>query len=266
MDQLANVIANPCSLRARENLRDFWLGLGHPQGKFLQAELAWQGHGEYSANERERFGGIAARLISKHAREWAGPIESWARSVHERDYRLGLYSSCTISGEMLVKHGAELFSLAPIIEIGLVEPICIEAVVQMPQLKQLKSLVIESGREFTDRAAMLVANCPYLEGLVEGSAGGKNLSHAAIRALQNSPYLRNLIAFNVTLPDGYQPSPGPLSFVQHEGRWWLQNSELAAPYWQAAADAASLACSSQTYTEEYKVHWPPNLDELIWTE
>ena len=266
MDPFENVIANPNSLRARELLRDHWLAIGNPQGKLIEAELALRGHGTYTFKEREHLGALSARLVAKHGREWAGRIAAWSPSLGGRNYDLGLLSFVNITGDDMLKHGEEIFRSAPILNLGIRAPLRLAQVLQMPQLKQLRSLFIQGESAFLDQEVKLLAACPSLANLIAGGAELQLISGDGLRTLQNSPYLRNLIAFNVTLPDGYQPLPGPLSFVQHEGRWWLQNSELAAPYWQAAADAASLACSSQTYTEEYKVHWPPNLDALIWTE
>ena len=67
----------------------------------------------------------------------------------------------------------------------------VQAFAGMPRGKLVVALVdpvpllICSINHSTDRAAMLVANCPHWVGLVEGSPGGRNLSLTAIRTLQN---------------------------------------------------------------------------------
>ena len=262
MNPFENVIANPRSLRARDLLRDHWLAMGNPQGKLIEAELAWRGYGVYTREERDLFGERSARLAAKHGREWAGKIAEWDPTVGEYNYRMGMVYTCSLSGTEFVAHGAELFRLAPILRLGLRSPLCIEAVCAMPQLAQLLSLSIYSDEEFNNHAAATLSNCRYLSGLIEGGAGGANLTGPGLQALVNSPYLRNVVAFEIATSVRFAdyPKGDPLSIVavpQHGAS--LQNNALVEPYWEAA-NYDQLTNYTQTFS------WPPSLDELYWTE
>ena len=255
MNAFQNVIVNPSSIAARRRLAEVWVGEQNLQGRLMSLELrgrdsdlAWKAHLENRNEIRE--------LIDAHGREWAGRIgelASWYK------YELGLISSLTVSGETLVHHGDELFALAPILSLGISQPLRLAEVLKMPQMKQVKSLVLE-GESLTEAEAVLLAGCANLQGLVEGAINCHSLSRAGVQTLLDSPYFDNMVACAISLspevaanfPDGRQ------RLMCLDGRWYMQNDAAAASYWNAAVAAAH-----QTWN--MYVEWPPLLDDLYWT-
>lgn len=254
MNAFERVIAHPSSLQARRELAAAWTHHGHAQARLLSLAMAEQ-------DGLPRFEAKAARreireLIDAHGREWAGRIgelASWYK------YELGLISSLTVSGDTLARHGDELFALAPILSLGISQPLRLAEVLKMPQMKQVKSLVLE-GESLTEAEAVLLAGCANLQGLVEGAINCHSLSRAGVQTLLDSPYFDNMVACAISLspevaanfPDGRQ------RLMCLDGRWYMQNDAAAAPYWNAAVAAAH-----QTWN--MYVEWPPLLDDLYWT-
>ena len=256
MTPFENVIANPSSLRCRRNLANFWQEIAHPQGQLLSRVVAERdGLGRFEA---KAVRGEMRELIASHGAEWAGRI---AELTIDYTYELGMISSCSVTGEMMVKHGAELFSLAPIISLGINTPLCINDVLRMPQLKQLRELYIGSG-EFDDGSAALVADCESLSSVIAGAIYCKNLTRVGLQALLNNRHWDGLVAMELYAADHLMETipSGRLTIMQHEQSWYMQNSHAAGPYWDAAVAEAAQSYSIET------ISWPPILDDLYWSE
>ena len=256
LDAFQNVIANPASIAARRGLAELWTREQHPQGRLLFLELrdrfsdlAWDAHLHDRKEIRE--------LIEEHGGEWAGRIAELTTSY---DYELGLISACTATGTTLVEHGAELFSLAPLLSLGVSDPIHLAEVLKLPQLKQLKGFYIESTA-FNDNDAAIVANCANLRGLIKGSIDCRGLTRVGLQVLMNSAVFDNMVACYMTMPEhllqGGLPN-GRQSLIKLDEHWYMQNDAAAAPYWNAAVEAGH-----QTWNMH--VEWPPLLDALYWT-
>ncbi len=254
MNAFNKVIAQPSSLQARRELAAEWTKVAHPQARLLS--LAMAEHDGLPRLEAKAADREMDHLIEEHGREWAGRIgelASWYK------YELGLISSLTVSGDTLVRHGDELFALAPIVSLGISQPLRLAEVLKMPQLKLVKSLVLE-GESLTEEEAVLLAGCANLQGLVEGALNCHALSRACVQALLNSPYFDNMVACGISLsPEVAQRSPGGRQRLMClDERWYMQNDVAAAPYWNAAVEAGH-----QTWN--MYVVWPPLLDDLFWT-
>ena len=255
MNAFENVIANPSSVEARRQLANYWLAIGHPQGQLLSRVVA-----EKAGLPLDRVWDVRdeiRELIEEHGGEWAGRIAELTTSY---DYELGMISACTATGTTLVAHGAELFSLAPLLSLGVSDPIHLAEVLKLPQLKQLKGFYVES-RAFNDSDAALLANCANLRGLIKGSIDCRGLTRAGLQVLMNSPVFDHMVACYMTMPEhllqGGLPN-GRQSLIKLDEHWYLQNDVAAAPYWNAAVEAGH-----QTWNMH--VEWPPLLDALYWT-
>ncbi len=257
MNAFANVIANPASVAARRQLVLEWKAEGHPQAQLLEVSLALLEPGKLTLKEDDRYFSLERRLPEKYGREWAGRIAELTTSY---EYELGLISACTATGTTLVEHGAELFSLAPILSLGVSDPIHLAEVLKLPQLKQLKGFYVES-RAFNDSDAALLANCANLRGLIKGSIDCRGLTRAGLQELMNSPVFDHMVACYMTMPEhllqGGLPN-GRQSLIKLDEHWYLQNDVAAASYWNAAVEAGH-----QTWNMH--VEWPPLLDALYWT-
>ena len=254
MNAFEIMIAQPGSLQARRELAAEWTTTAHPQARLLS--LAMAEHDELPRLEAKAARREIRHLIEDHGREWAGRIgelASWYK------YELGLISSMTVSGDTMVRYGAELFGLAPIVSLGISQPLRLAEVLKMPQLKQLKSLTLE-GESLTEAEAALLAGCANLQGLVEGGLNCHALSRAGVQALLNSPHFDNMVACSISLsPEVAQRSPdGRQRLIRLDERWYMQNDVAAAPHWNAAVEAGH-----QTWNMH--VVWPPLLDDLYWT-
>lgn len=257
MNAFANVIANPASVAARQQLLLEWKAEGHPQARLLEVSLALLEPEELTLKEDDLYFALAQRLPEKYGREWAGRIADLTTSY---DYELGLISACTATGRTLVEHGAELFALAPILSLGVSDPIHFAEVLRLPQLKQLKGFYVES-KAFNDSDAALLAGCTNLGGLIKGSIDCRGLTGAGLRLLMNSPVFDNMVACYMTIPEHLLQAgiaSARQTLIKQDEHWYMQNDAAAAPYWNAAVAAAH-----QTWN--MYVEWPPLLDDLYWT-
>ena len=255
MNAFENLITQPGSLQARRELAAEWTAAAHPQAKVLS--LAMAEHDGLPRLEAKAARREIRHLIDEHGREWAGRIAELTTSY---DYELGLISACTATGTTLVEHGAELFSLAPLLSLGVSDPIHLAEVLKLPQLKQLKGFYVES-MIFNDSDAALLANCANLRGLIKGSIDCRGLTRVGLQVLMNSAVFDNMVACYMTMPEhllqGGLPN-GRQSLIKLDEHWYLQNDVAAAPYWNAAVEAGH-----QTWN--MYVVWPPLLDDLFWT-
>ena len=258
MNAFINVIANPSSISARRQLLLEWKAEGHPQARLLEVSLALLEPDNLTRREDELYFSLERRLPEKHGSEWAGRIgelASWYK------YELGLISACAVSGDTLVRHGDELFALAPILSLGVSEPLRLTEILKMPQLKQLKKFYVESS-EFNDAGALQVAECANLANVILGSIDCRGLTNIGLQALLNSPYFDNMVACSLILPErlANRPMPdGRQSIFYLNEQWFLYNDAATAKPWAAAVAEAQLG-----YTQH--VFWPPLLDDLYWTE
>lgn len=255
MHAFENVIMQPRSLQARRALAVAWTATAHPQAKVLS--LAMAEHDGLSRFEAKAARREIGALLDAHGREWAGRIADLTTSY---DYKLGLISACTATGSTLVEHGAELFALAPILSLGVSDPLHFAEVLRLPQLKQLKGFYVES-KVFNDSDAALLAKCTNLGGLIKGSIDCRGLTRAGVQLLVNSPVFDNMVACYMTIPerllqDGI--ASGRQSLIKLDDHWYMQNDAAAASYWNAAVAAAH-----QTWNMH--IEWPPLLDDLYWT-
>lgn len=256
MNAFRNVIEHPSSITARQQLAAEWMRAGRLQGTLLSKVLAVKArdlplHAMDDARDEIR------ERLDAHGREWAGRIADLTTSY---DYELGLISACTATGKTLVEHGAELFALAPILSLGVSDPLHFAEVLRLPQLKQLKGFYVES-KVFNDSDAALLAKCTNLGGLIKGSIDCRGLTRAGVQLLVNSPVFDNMVACYMTIPerllqDGI--ASGRQSLIKLDDHWYMQNDAAAASYWNAA-----VAVAHQTWN--MYVEWPPLLDDLYWT-
>ena len=256
MNAFENVVAHPTSLEARRQLASYWMAIGHPQGQLLSRAVA-----EKAGLPLDRVWDVRdeiRELVDQHGREWAGRIgelASWYK------YELGLISACAVSGDTLVRHGDELFALAPILSLGVSEPLRLTEILKMPQLKQLKKFYVESS-ELNDAGALQLAECANLANVILGSIDCRGLTNIGLQALLNSPYFDNMVACSLILPErlANRPMPdGRQSIFYLNEQWFLYNDAATAKPWAAAVAEAQLG-----YTQH--VFWPPLLDGLYWTE
>ena len=256
MNTFENVIAQPASLQARRELAAEWTKAAHPQARLLS--LAMAEHDGLPRLEAKAARREIRELVDQHGREWAGRIgelASWYK------YELGLISACAVSGDTLVRHGDELFALAPILSLGVSEPLRLTEILKMPQLKQLKKFYVESS-ELNDAGALQLAECANLANVILGSIDCRGLTNIGLQALLNSPYFDNMVACSLILPErlANRPMPdGRQSIFYLNEQWFLYNDAATAKPWAAAVAEAQLG-----YTQH--VFWPPLLDGLYWTE
>ena len=252
MNAFENVIANPASVKARRELADYWMRIGHSQGQLLCREVAVK-----DDLPRDQFWEVLdeiRKLIEVHGREWAG---RYAALFERYEYRLGLLSEIAIRGDVLVEHGVDIFAHFPILHIGLREPFCLEQVCAMPQLQHISTLFL-SG-DGGDREAQVLAACPYLTNLRMASIG-KRVTAVGMQALATAPSLANVIAIDVTNNPGAQAAVRGHLFTMRVNESDYLMGPAAIPYYNDALDEAAKGYNCET------PDWPPSYVDVAWTE
>lgn len=254
MNAFANVIANPASIAARRRLLLEWKAEGHPQARLLEISLALLKPDELTLKEDDLYFSLERRLPEKHGREWAGRL---AEMVQDYQYYLGMISSIDISGEKFVEHGAEICAMAPILHLGLSEPMCLKEVFAMPQLQQIRTLFLEG--DSGDSEAELMAACPYLSNLRIGALGNR-ITAGGMQALATAPSLTNVIAINVTNNPGAQAAVRGHLFTMRVNELDYLMGQAAIPYYNDALREAAKGYNCET------PDWPPSFIDVAWTE
>lgn len=254
MNAFANVIANPASIGARRQLLMEWKAEGHPQAQLLEVSLALLDPGELTLKEDDRYFSLERRLPEKYGREWAGRI---AEITQDYRYHLGMISGITLTGEKFLKFGAELCALAPILHLGLCEPLCLDQVFAMPQLRQIHTLFLDG--DSGDHEAALMAACPYLTNLQSGALGDR-ITAVGMQALATAPSLTKVIALDVTNNPGAHSSVRGHLFTKQINDSVYLLGPAAVPLYNDALDQAAKGYNCET------PDWPPSYVDVAWTE
>ena len=254
MNAFTNVIANPASIAARRQLLVEWKAEGHPQAQLLELSLALLEPGKLTMKEDDRFFSLERRLPEKYGREWAGRI---ADVVQDYRYHLGMISGITLTGEKFLKFGAELCALAPILHLGLCEPLCLEQVCAMPQLQQMRTLFLDG--DSGDHEAALLAACPYLTNLRIGALGDR-ITAVGMQALATAPSLTNVIALDITNNPGAHSSVRGHLFTKQINDSVYLLGPAAVPLYNDALNEAAKGYNCET------PDWPPSYVDVAWTD
>jgi len=117
------------------------------------------------------------------------PIAAWIRS-HQRDR--GLVALVEMDGQTFIDHGTEVFALAPIQHLDLVDTKGVFAqLVQSPILERVQTLALERNA-LGDQEAELLAASPYARHLVYLSLFGNKIGQPGLEAITASKNLAGL--------------------------------------------------------------------------
>jgi hypothetical protein len=252
MNAFENVIANPSSVEARRQLANYWMAIGHPQGQLLSRAV-----GEKAGLPLDRVWDVRdeiRELVEEHGREWAGFLVDCTEAFY---YELGMIGNVVLTGEQFVKYGARICASFPILHLGLREPLCLEQVFAMPQLKHISTLFLagDSG----DREAALMAACPYLANLRIGGLGSR-ITATGMQALATAPSLTSVISLNVTNNPGAHSSVRGHLFTKQINDSVYLLGPAAIPLYNDALDQAAKGYNCET------PDWPPSYVDVAWTE
>jgi uncharacterized protein (TIGR02996 family) len=188
---------------------------GDELGEYIRLALDW---------DRKRLATHAdvARALELHnklrARQTA-PLERWIRS-HQRDR--GLVALVEMDGRSFVEHGDEVFALAPIQHLDLVESKAVFAeVVQSPILGRVQTLNLYNN-DLGDKEAALLAASPHLQRLLALDLSRNKIGLPGLEAIASSPNLPSMKRFNfdhnlVDSPVAKWSSDGVSGLTHYEG-------------------------------------------------
>src|SRR5687767_13635824 len=76
------LVADPDDLAAHSAYADYLAEQGDPRGEFIQVQLALE-DARLPPAERDQLQGRERELLTKHRREWLGPLATWVFSPEE---------------------------------------------------------------------------------------------------------------------------------------------------------------------------------------
>ncbi len=195
MDAFARVLAQPGSLAARVALAAAWRALGDARADLIDKQLALRelhARGDFASPRPKALDRDIREILARHGREYAGRV---ADLVQAYEFRRGLVAHVTVSGERFPEIATELFALAPIQHLNLVEPLGdLARVLATPELAKLVTLeCVRMGDAFGDAGARTLARSPNVAGLRWIDLMSDGIGEPGVEALAASPHLTNAL-------------------------------------------------------------------------
>jgi uncharacterized protein (TIGR02996 family) len=128
--------------------------------------------------QRERY------LLDKYESKWAKPLLD---KVTGWEFRRGVIDSVSVDAKRFLLLGPELFNLAPIRRVRLLDlQVHIKQVVRSPALREIRDLDL-CGNELGDDGLALFAGSPHLERIEALNLGFGEISDTGLQTLARSP-------------------------------------------------------------------------------
>jgi uncharacterized protein (TIGR02996 family) len=128
-------------------------------------------------------------IQSKYGMRWGAPLRKWG--VLAWGYRLGMVEEVTVAARSLARHIDELFAVAPVRRLKLVQAAGVGGLTHRPQLAGLEALDVSNNWLGDGEAATLLA-VPEWERLAGLDLSGNRLGRSTLVVLATSPHLAGL--------------------------------------------------------------------------
>lgn len=233
------VLEEPDREGPRRRYAQYLARRGDELGEYIELALA-KARRALSPAQHPRYVSLQSQLRAR----LCAPVEPWVRQV---GFDRGLVASVKMDGQSFLDHGREVFALAPIQHLDLVDakPV-LAAIVHSPVLERVQTLAIEKG-ELGDAEASLIATSPCVRRLVYLNLWGNRITQVGVEAIAASHHLAGLRV----LEFGYNPVEDPVSR-------WSNDGVSGLTYYEGAGPLQALL--KQTYGERAWMEPPENLD------